>query len=328
MSNWLYPIRERNCFGFIDIHGNVVVPPAFEAVGEFRPQLTRITAAGQSGYIDNAGIVVVEPEYDTASDFSEGRAIATRGDRSWILNEQGQRVAEISYTVQGDFHDGLVRMESGGLFGFLDRSGEVAIHPRFERASRFEGGLAEVTTGGECFWIDTLGAKVNAQQNEPNLEPAADLVRAQVEGLYGYADPSGKLIIAPKFLCAADFQHDLALVMTESGLAYIDRNGGFVWQEKQRQRKQVSSYQIEFDFRHETLTYTEGGRTVEAVCGWWGQYRIFADTIREWRGPRGCAGVTDSERARIVRRAIRHARENHGLTLVVEELVDVFSQAS
>ncbi len=32
MSNWLYPIREQNCFGFIDIQGNVVVPPTFEAV--------------------------------------------------------------------------------------------------------------------------------------------------------------------------------------------------------------------------------------------------------------------------------------------------------
>ncbi len=278
--------------------------------------------------MDNAGIVVVAPEYETATDFFEDRAIVTRGDRSWILDEQGQRVAETSYRIQGDFHDGLVRMESGGLFGFLDRSGQVAIHPCFDRASQFEGGFAAVTAGGECFWIDTLGEKVNARQNEPNLAPAADLVRTQVDGRYGYADPSGKLIIVPKFLCAADFQHDLAFVMTEAGLAYIDKTGGFVWQERKRRRKQESSYRIEFDFHNETLTYTEGGRTAEAVCGWWGQYRIFADTIRQWQGPRGSSTVTDSERARMVRRAVRHARENHGLEMVVEELMDVLSQAS
>jgi hypothetical protein len=186
-----------------------------------------------------------------------------------------------------------------------------------------------VNLDGEWMLIDAAGERVEARSAQPSEANPAALSRVLIGDRYGYANPNGQLTIAPVFLCAAEFDHDLAFVMTQSGLAYINPAGGFVWHERREASKQAAGYEIEIDFRDETLTYSEGRRKVEAVCGWWGQYRIFADTIREWHTAEGVlTPVSDKERTEIVRRAVRYARENHGLMMVVEELVDAYSQAS
>ena len=87
----------------------------------------------------------------------------------------------------------------------------------------------------------------------PGWENPPDLVRVQAgavqrgayfsEGLqaaairletgqlsYGYVNLDGEFAIAPTFLAAGNFLNGLALVATNEGLAYIDRNGRLVWE--------------------------------------------------------------------------------------------------
>lgn len=85
-------------------------------------------------------------------------------------------------------------------------------------------------------------AQTRAQERRTNTEQArsGDLTPNQVNGKWGYADNSGKIVIKPQFAGARGFSDGLALVWTE-GLAltdpadhafaktgYIDRTGRWV----------------------------------------------------------------------------------------------------
>jgi hypothetical protein len=73
------------------------------------------------------------------------------------------------------------------------------------------------------------------------------------------------------------------------------------------------------DFRGETLTYSEGDRMVEMEWYWARGYSIVASSIRTWRYRDGrTAPVTPEERALIVERAVRYARDEQGVTMTVQ----------
>lgn len=51
-------------------------------------------------------------------------------------------------------------------------------------------------------------------------------------GMYGYIDRTGKVVIHPKFDEARDFSEGLARVEMNSKWGYIDKKGKFVWNPK------------------------------------------------------------------------------------------------
>src|SRR5262245_60781506 len=54
------------------------------------------------------------------------------------------------------------------------------------------------------------------------------LLRIQIDGLWGYCDALGRVVIKPKFRWAQDFSDGMALVANDNKLAYIDRSGSVV----------------------------------------------------------------------------------------------------
>jgi len=65
------------------------------------------------------------------------------------------------------------------------------------------------------------------------------LARIKIDDLYGYLDRSGNLVIKNQYFSAADFDHDLAFVMTDDGIAYIDTKGAVVWKSAPRPKLQL-----------------------------------------------------------------------------------------
>jgi hypothetical protein len=101
----LYRFIKNGKAGYIDVKGNVVVPPSLPVYGnygsEFHDGLLEI-AISDGRYVDRSGKVVVDPGLLRGWDFSEGLAAAMRkGEKLW---------------------------------GYIDTSGRFAISPRFETA--------------------------------------------------------------------------------------------------------------------------------------------------------------------------------------------------
>lgn len=171
------------------------------------------------GYIDSKGALVIAPQYDEAKPFSEGLA-AVRVGKQW---------------------------------GYIDGAGATKINPQYKFAGDFSGGLAFVLPEGEEKKSGKGGGGLVAltagSSGRLESKPKSEKDGA---GKGGYIDPSGKMVIGPRFHESEKFSEGLALVclkpkvmgyttyLTLSGLAqepavlqtrkigYVDKSGNLI----------------------------------------------------------------------------------------------------
>jgi WG repeat protein len=146
-SEGLVAVRVGEKWGYLDTAGRGVIPPRFEAAGEFSDGLAPAQEdAGRCGYVDRSGAFAIPPRFEACHRFSDGLA------RVLLAGAEG---------------------EASGV-AFIDRSGRPVIvgadlRPPFDAAEDFVNGLAAVGQGGEPYlagagvslgYVDRTGAYV------------------------------------------------------------------------------------------------------------------------------------------------------------------------
>lgn len=171
-------------WGFIDVHGNVVIKPQFDSVRNFSEGLASVKIGDYWGYINESGEIVIPPRWrestidsgylPTVDDFRDGLAIviervtwAVINDSNYYfytcgyINTKGEYVIQPKSREQcGYFSEGFARtqvdisseeykdkIKSGewsGSYGFIDKKGDWAIKPKFSTAGDFINGFAPV----------------------------------------------------------------------------------------------------------------------------------------------------------------------------------------
>jgi hypothetical protein len=206
-------VRRDGKEGFIDRHGVIVIEPTYDKVYPFSDALAAVQARGLWGYIDVNGHLVISPQFAFAGGFSEGLA--------------------------------SFRHSPSSPFGYIDRQGQVVIEPQFDIAARFEAGIAQVgfQTCGSIFKVFVMDVGVQYQHmyidrtgrfvTKPEVSRFANsnrdaILLVEAGGLYGYCDPTGAYIVAPRFRSARAFADGLACVHDGKAWGFIDRTGEFV----------------------------------------------------------------------------------------------------
>jgi hypothetical protein len=149
----------------------------------------------------------------------------------------------------GDFSEGLgligklcYRWETGMnicRFGFIDNLGVVKIAPQFNSAESFTEGTARVFTDEEEWrLIDKEGNLVDDPNKESTDSQEGDelvkdgLVSIEVNGLYGFEDETGRVVIEPKFAWLDYFSNGMARFNTsrfrDGKWGFIDKTGKMV----------------------------------------------------------------------------------------------------
>jgi hypothetical protein len=78
-------------------------------------------------------------------------------------------------------------------------------------------------------------------------------------------------------------------------------------------------YHFDAEFRGETLHYIESDRRTSMIWTWTNGYRISESSMEQWTYADGThRAVTEAERAEVVRRAVKYAKESQGVKLIVE----------
>ena len=197
-----------------------------------------VSEEGLLGHMDQSGRVIVEPKYriDTGGPepcytFFNGYAVIDDiGDRwpdteRWIiLDTAGNEVFSSPYELEDGSQlwlDDMV-MEGGLLwYGVDDLYGLM----------RVRDGRAETLT--EPVFEDYLGWMINAVNRQEAVSFSEGLHPVKRNGLYGYIDENGAMVIPPEFQAADRFRDGLAMVLHEGKYAYIDHDGVIVWEEEQ-----------------------------------------------------------------------------------------------
>jgi hypothetical protein len=202
-------------YGYIDRTGKRVIPPRFDAAGNFHEGLAAVESGGKLGYIDKTGRMAVKPQYaltdaddaqDTdyaPNDFSDGVAVVgciVGGHlKCGCIDKTGKLVIPARFDWIGKYSQGRACIRVGVKYGYIDKDGAIVIEPQFLKAYRFSEGLARVLIGNERY------------------------------ARFGFIDCAGQIVINPKFERARDFKGDLALVQTDETIGYINKSGKYVW---------------------------------------------------------------------------------------------------
>ncbi|MEZ6136650.1 MAG: WG repeat-containing protein [Pirellulaceae bacterium] len=210
--------------------------------------LFEISVNGKHGFIDKDGKIVIEPKYEKVFPFSDGLAAVQVDERWGFIDAMGKLVIEPQFIQVRMFASGRagVRLKSfSDRWGFIDSSGMLVIEPQFDCVEEFRNGIAKVgmetlksrllgriaDIGIECdyHYIDLQGNIVP----EPPPEHFAtgvpgELISFRKDGLMGFVDATGQVVIEPQFLAVGKFSEGLACATNDKLFGYIDPTGEFV----------------------------------------------------------------------------------------------------
>jgi hypothetical protein len=78
-------------------------------------------------------------------------------------------------------------------------------------------------------------------------------------------------------------------------------------------------FQIEADFRGETLRYTEGGRRTQMIWTWTNGYTVYSDSVEPWLNADGSrTPLSEEELKTVLDRVVKYAQDVQHVKMKVE----------
>lgn len=223
----------------------MVPPPQVEPAG---PPLFVVTVKGKQGFMNRDGEIVIDPIFQRAYPFSDGLAAVQMQEAWGFIDTTGRVVIEPRFVMVGFFSEGLAYFRDQRFtdpWGYIDKTGQVVIEPQFDTAEQFRNGIARVgfetarsniltriaDVGMQCDYrfIDRSGAFVPepSPTHYTTGEPG-ELIQFTKNGLVGYLNAQGEVVIEPQFKSGLAFSDGLARVCKEDLFGYIDKQGKWV----------------------------------------------------------------------------------------------------
>lgn len=165
------------------------------------------------GFIGKDGKVLIERKYDYADNFHEGLALVVVDDDYRYIRPDGKFAFDRKFQFADSFSENLAPFIENDLWGYIDRTGATVIKPQFSYAGKFHDGLAAVRQDNCYSFIDKSG-KVRTKTEFYGAKTFADglIPVLSKNGLWGYADKDGSLVITPRFKIANPFSEGRAAV--------------------------------------------------------------------------------------------------------------------
>lgn len=268
IPDYLFPFKEGDLYGYMDIKGNTVLAPQWFNAIDFSEGLACVSNADDKyGFIDETGTLVIPYKWPNPTYFSEGLArISDENYNVGFIDKTGQVVIPCKWRDASYFHEGYSRVCSNNnlRWGYIDKTGKEVLPCKWFTADPFSEGLAEVENSSGYSFIDKTGETVFPHQWEivyPFHDGLAAVMNKQhkwgcidktgqvvipcqwnsmygfSEGLcyvadqndkYGFIDKSGTVVIECKWDEAWEFHEGMAPVKKDDKVGFINKNGELV----------------------------------------------------------------------------------------------------
>jgi hypothetical protein len=164
-------------YGFVDVHGNEIIPAMYTGVSRFRNGLSVVEVIDHektgpvhtmASVIDTTGATVIPFKYQRIDGFYDEITVA----RSWdpytifFIDKKGNQPFPCNYYYASPFHEGMaeVCVKIDGRFdfdyqlkhGFIDIHGQEIVPCKYDRIESYYDGIAKVGMGN-AYW-DMNGA--------------------------------------------------------------------------------------------------------------------------------------------------------------------------
>jgi len=227
----LFLIEQDGKSGFIDRTGKVVIAPQFDSAEGFSEGLALVKRKGRKFFIDTTGRIVFEAKFDIVNNFSEGLSAVNIGETriehigliqnpgKWgYIDKTGKLLIPMKFTHAESFSEGLAAIRDGDRGGFIDHSGKIIFAVPLDVTLGFHEGIAGVLYRGTLAYFDRTGRQISPPlgYGARNFSLSEGLVPVGMKEKTGFMDAAGKLVIAPQFEDAEDFNEGLAAVKVRS----------------------------------------------------------------------------------------------------------------
>ena len=260
---WYAAKGDNGLWGHIDETGNWVIPPKFDDAGDFRGNYAWIQQGDREGFANRDGEIVLLLDEDVYVDSGyDGFYYGGRETGIWLIEgktELGAEWVDGFFDVQSGVYSGLkwrqVRIwcsdsrlipvaDENWKWGYVSRdTGEMVIPAKYDSdnmGSNFYDGYAVVTVCDDDYnivqtlLIDETGKEYplpeGIHEEYCDIEIGDGLFEVVgANGLYGYCNTSGEVVIEPQFAYAFEFEDGYAEVeFTDGTYGVIDQTGNVV----------------------------------------------------------------------------------------------------
>ncbi len=226
LSEGMSVAERKGLFGYVNQDGTMVTPfhfPQADALSCGRG-LVR-SKEWKWGFVDRTGKVAIPLQFDDAESFCDDLAYVQKKTDDGEITESGYINLAGEYAFRADgwgcgghFSEGLASatfMYDGELKqGYLNRRGELAIEPQFDHASLFHEGRGCVKIAGRWGAIDPSGKLVIQPRFKDSFQFFEGLAEFNKKdgGQYGYIGTDGRELIPIQFDHACEFRNGFARV--------------------------------------------------------------------------------------------------------------------
>lgn len=220
-SQGLCQVVKDDKMGYINEEGKLVIPLKYQSAYAFSDNGLAYVEYdnGKGGYINTKGEFVIKPIFESGTPFEYGQAAVSKNGQYIFIDESGRKSIDCIFKYAGGFAQcGLAKIETlDGRVGFMKPSGEVA----FMIPEEWE---VEEYIGDRKISTLKIGNNVGLINNDGDiiLEPSYEDIEISAfgdihlfckDGLWGYLDHDGKVVIENMYDEAREFTKDhLAMV--------------------------------------------------------------------------------------------------------------------
>lgn len=213
-------------WGYIDLHGEVVIEEQFDDCRNFSDGLAAASQEGLWGYINHSGKWVVKPIYKGAWSFAQGRGrIRVLDGKYGYVDTLGLLVIDTFWDEGADFSEGIALVRKDNRFQYIDRKGKLITPDSWDMAFSFKNLYARVSNGGWWGLIDHRGKLIIPAQYDGMGQIENNRIPVQIKGKWGYLDTTAKIKIDPQFEEVTSFQDQYAAVKKGEKWFIVDQNG-------------------------------------------------------------------------------------------------------
>lgn len=196
-------------WGYLNPKGKVVIPFQFDESGQFREGFAPAAVNGLWGYIDKTGRWVVEPRYQKTSSFADGKAKVVKDNLVFLLDKNLKEINVRGYDSVDVFRDGFAKCWLSGKQGVLRDDGMEIIPPYYRSVIKniYYPGKNFVVSNGmkKGMYYRNLGLILDTVYEFVEDPSNNGLIRVKLDGKYGFADTTGKIVIPCQFDDASRF---------------------------------------------------------------------------------------------------------------------------
>lgn len=152
---------------FIDLAGNVVLPPTWYDVKPFSEGLAAVQPeafVSPWSFIDKTGKTVIEGTWDEVESFLQGRAAVHDSKGYYFIDNTGKTVSSLYGKAYSFTPAGLARVAladgAGWDFGYIRTDGSVAVELKYDGARDFYNGAGAVCEGGDWAFVNAEGKEL------------------------------------------------------------------------------------------------------------------------------------------------------------------------